>query len=667
MDRKTWIIAVGCVLCLLTVSCTGHLPSRIKPIEEPLGKGWTCYAAPDAFKKAGIVVEATSDGKYLFDSDFSARAIEATSAIGTATVNSTTTLGGVLQLLKTFLVFNRDAKIEADLTRKVVIKAAYGGTKKQVISGNDVQDIANVYSSRKLTPTSHYFVFRESHSATSVDILVDRSVVGSLGATAILDGLVDVSPKISRDAANNYRLKDKYDKPVGICTLATELVIERGFGGQTTVRPGEEYPVPDNIIIERKGPSVGTSPDPADPLSSYLERSEISPKLFWQLKKWEALPAWLLSAEKLHDNWVESFHRNSINETWPEPLRSAVARTISGRVKFLAGSTTGHKPTLMFSNRTPVFLREIQDIVDYPLVCPNADPMLRDWERAASRGCPDSPPDAKLLVHPGMKQEAARRLALMLGMLEETSYLDGSDTEWNGGVRFGSHFIYYHEVGHIAFSVPNAWPPIEIRPEEEEFAEEIRADQIAMAMLATELRNQTPEVIFWGFRGISLAMSFMAAEEFVKPYKDGLRQIKGPVYRMARLRDWTRLNVEDGKLPPSALTGLQDYWDLFTELLRKVKLVPSPVFSLLRQTADRPQEDWIKARNEIVKWCAFGDRKSVIEAVTNVYRSALEHASSEPGARGVIRVVDFLQKQTASLEPELGLSEALRVSSATLP
>ena len=254
MARNRSIIAVGCVLSVLTVSCAGSLPPRIPPIEEVLGKGWTCYAAPDAFKKAGIVVEATADGKYLFDKDYSAKAIEGASAIGTARVTSTTTLGGVLQLLKNFHVFIKDANITADLTSKVTIEAAYGGTRKQVISGDDVRYIANAYSAIKLTPTSHYFVFRESHSATSVDLLVDRSVVGSLGATATLDGLVDVNSKISRNAANQYRLKDQYDKPIGVCTVATELVIERGFDGQTKVRPGEEYRVPDNFIIERQGP-----------------------------------------------------------------------------------------------------------------------------------------------------------------------------------------------------------------------------------------------------------------------------------------------------------------------------------------------------------------------------------------------------------------------------
>lgn len=255
MHRNTSVACTICcvsVLSLLIVSC-GTSESRIPTIEEVLGRGWTCYAAPDVFKKAGIVVEVTADGKYVFDSDHSAKAVEGPSAIGTATVTSSVTLGSVVQLLKAFHVFGQDAHITADLTRRVTIGATYGGTRKQVISGSDVRDIADAYSKMKLTPTSHYFVFRESHTATSIDILVDRSVAASVNATATLDGMVNANPKVSRNSADKYQLRDRYEVPVGICTIATELLIERGFDGKTNVRPGQEYQVPDNVTVARKG------------------------------------------------------------------------------------------------------------------------------------------------------------------------------------------------------------------------------------------------------------------------------------------------------------------------------------------------------------------------------------------------------------------------------
>lgn len=396
--------------------------------------------------------------------------------------------------------------------------------------------------------------------------------------------------------------------------------------------------------------SVETSVDPADSLSSYLEHSEISPKLFWQLKTWEALPIWLLSASELHDNWAETFLKSTVFKDLDKSLKDIEVQMKRSDMS-LARSATGRNLTLTISDRTPVYLQEIQDIITYPLVYP--DP-------------PD--PKAKMLFDSKRKPEAVRRLASMIGMLQETSYLDGSGTEWNGRVIFGSHFIFYHELAHLILSVPEAWPHIPIRPEEEEFAEEIRADHIAMVLLTlVELRDQPPEVIFSAFMGISIAMSFVAAQEYATPYKEGFRQIKGAVFRMARLKGMTRFAIDKGHLPSDALTGLQFYWDLFDDLLRGVKVIPSPVFSLLRKTADRPQKDWIKARNEIVKWCAFGHRESVIAAISSVYQDALKQASSEPRARRAISVIDFAVDQTAMLEPELGLHKAILNSSITIP
>jgi len=389
--------------------------------------------------------------------------------------------------------------------------------------------------------------------------------------------------------------------------------------------------------------SHGAIANPNDPLSEFLKQSSVSPKLFLALKDWGALPEWLLPAQKLHDDWVESFHKNSLNKTWPLPMRKAIAKTLKEPGTCLArSSTSAHEQSIIFCERTPVYLREIQEIVLYPLVNPDS-----------------SDPNANMLLDPVRKQEASRRLGLMLGMLEETSYLDGVDSEWNGGVRFGSHFIYYHELGHLAVTIPGSWPPIEIRPEEEEFAEEIRADQIAMAMLATELKNQPKEVIFAGFEGISVAMSFMAGQEFVQPYKKDLRSIKGAVFRMARLKQLTSIAVQRGLLPAEALTGLQFYWDLFTDLLRDVRDIPTPVFDLIQKTTDRPQKDWIEARSEIVKWCAFGDPDSVIAIIVDVYRDALRQASSKRQARRAVSVVNFLLDQTTMLEPELGLRAAI--------
>ena len=114
-------------LALLLLSCASS-PARLKPVEEVLGKGWVCYTAPDGYKLAGIVVEVTNDGKYIFDADYSSLSIETQSSIGSVTTNNTTTFGGVVRLLESFKAVDKDASFTADLTRKADLAVTYGGT-----------------------------------------------------------------------------------------------------------------------------------------------------------------------------------------------------------------------------------------------------------------------------------------------------------------------------------------------------------------------------------------------------------------------------------------------------------------------------------------------------------------------------------------------------------
>ena len=235
-------------LALLLLSCASS-PARLKPVEEVLGKGWVCYTAPDGYKLAGIVVEVTNDGKYIFDADYSSLSIETQSSIGSVTTNNTTTFGGVVRLLESFKAVDKDASFTADLTRKADLAVTYGGTMKQMLPGKAVEAIADEHSKRKLVPTSTYILFRESHSAKSVDTLINDSIVAGLGLTAKLNQLVDVNPKISRDSSSRYKPKEEYGKPIGICTIATELIPEKKFDGNTTLRVGNQISVPTDIVI----------------------------------------------------------------------------------------------------------------------------------------------------------------------------------------------------------------------------------------------------------------------------------------------------------------------------------------------------------------------------------------------------------------------------------
>ena len=90
-------------------------------------------------------------------------------------------------------------------------------------------------------------------------------------------------------------------------------------------------------------------------------------------------------------------------------------------------------------------------------------------------------------------------------------------------------------------------------------------------------------------------------------------------------------------------------------LLSRINDIPSPVFSLLNQTSARPEGDWPVARDHIVRWCVFGQRDKLVATLRRVSESARVQAAREPRALKALEVIAYILKETAPLEPELGL------------
>ena len=129
---------------------------------------------------------------------------------------------------------------------------------------------------------------------------------------------------------------------------------------------------------------------------------------------------------------------------------------------------------------------------------------------------------------------------------------------------------------------------------------------------------------------------------------------------MSRLLYWGRIAVDQGMITKQALELGQWYWDLLRNPLRRVERIQSPVFSLVKQTAGRPTQDWRVASNHVLLWCAFGDRAKVLSTLQRIREAAREQMDTEPLARKVLEVIEFILNDTNSLEPTLGLRAALQ-------
>jgi len=219
--------------------------------------------------------------------------------------------------------------------------------------------------------------------------------------------------------------------------------------------------------------------------------------------------------------------------------------------------------------------------------------------------------------------------------------------------------MYYHELGHLLRAIQhNSQVPKWILPDEQYLAEEILADQLAFGMIVLELRH-APKLKAIGFAGIAFAMSLVALQEFAEPPIDGKRKIKDATLRMARLLHWGQLSANLHAMTDADLALGEFYWSVFRQLLSLIDVVPAPVFLLLNQTAARPEGGWTFARNYMVRGCVFGQREKFLAALRRVNDSAKAQALREPRAQKALQVMAYVLRETAPLEPELGLRVGL--------
>jgi hypothetical protein len=339
---------------------------------------------------------------------------------------------------------------------------------------------------------------------------------------------------------------------------------------------------------------------------------------------------------------VRSLHDNVAGANWPEEIREAVAGVVEGKGgQTYANSATGEELGIGVMDFTPAYVWQVVQIVNYPYVFPDSDD-----------------PGAHMLFDPELQVVAARELSEVAGLLYETGYLSGK-AAWSGGVVAAARFLYYHELGHLVRST-GAWTAeIKFYPEEFPYAEEIYADQFACIMLALELRGEPSDVQVVGTSGIAFAVSLLALSEFASgEAPSGTRSTRVATYRMGRIRHYLGLlSDSEGANSRQSLVVMEEYWKRFTDLLRIVSAVPSPMELLMRETSHQPTEEWGVARDTVLAWCAWGNCDRVRSSFSAIYGKACEEASTAGNSR-MLDVMDFVLEQTGEFEPDLGLQTA---------
>lgn len=370
----------------------------------------------------------------------------------------------------------------------------------------------------------------------------------------------------------------------------------------------------------------------------WISEFSISAKLKAELAVRGGLPAWFHSGDQPGGDWLAELHRAVVMPAdWPAELKAAMGLLVP-TADALAQASQG-KGAIIMAPSTPGRLRLLLGILSQPVVWPASDE-----------------PSATMSIDEARLPQAASALARLVGMIEQTGYVElpAPDVAFGGVVTFGVRFLYYHELGHLAWARSGLPQPDWVLQEEQDIVEELAVDQFAFAMLTREVRNH-PELQGVILAAAILAIGYIAVKEFAMSEVDGHRSIRESYLRANRIFHWGKLAEQFGT-PVDSEHAAKLTWNMLTNLLRRVEQVPSPILSLVVQTAARPREDWARASTEIIKWCAFGAASRVRRVLRAVHDDAARQMEQNSAAGRALKVIDFILEDTRHLEPDLGLA-----------
>jgi len=224
-----------------------------KSIEAALGKNWQCHATPSTNNMAGVVISESKDGSRYVAGNYKgiSEAVDEI-RVGAGKFSNGVTLGGVSNFLGDSGILGKKQTISGDLINsKTNFIIEYGNTRHHTIPDKKVKHIVSAVSQNRLDSENIYTLYRESISATDIEILMSRDVFSKLSGDIDI-GVFTAKPNFSIYDNNSYKISTKKDARLGVCTLSYPLnILGYAADGGTIVEIGSTpIKIDKNSIIE---------------------------------------------------------------------------------------------------------------------------------------------------------------------------------------------------------------------------------------------------------------------------------------------------------------------------------------------------------------------------------------------------------------------------------
>ena len=367
----------------------------------------------------------------------------------------------------------------------------------------------------------------------------------------------------------------------------------------------------------------------------------ISVPLYRELRERHAVPAWWFAvSRRVEGEWVRNFHDTMTKFGWEYIVRAAKCGTIDVSLNPFADMKTIDRVIVFPGNVVPLLwelLQAIFGILEAP---------------------PSRNPDASMQITPEGFERGVRKTGELIGRLRDTGCPDPTCGDpWKPAVIAASHFIYCHELVHVAIgrlSKEAGWSPI---------GEELECDRLAFILMALTYRSYPELQSAFALMGPTLAFGLEAVKDEALEHtlRDGVHP--PPADRFRTLRNWAEIAERDAMIAAGSTSVGEEFWNLLEKALQRLRVQPalviSPVRDLLSRLSDSTpvSDDVIKeAVDAVLQWCSFGSIVRVKSALKNTLNELLSLGDSRK-REAVRRIISGLIKETRHLEKTLGFND----------
>ena len=368
--------------------------------------------------------------------------------------------------------------------------------------------------------------------------------------------------------------------------------------------------------------------------------------LLKELKQRDGLPSWWEAVRsQLDSDWLNNFHKNFTKEGWPLEVQNTEVGVIDTTLNPFAHLGQKQDSIVFPASLVPIFW-EVTNVVFGHMQRPNS-----------------ADPNAKMFISKEGEKESLNDLAALLGRLNYIACPTMTVKQpFIPIVIATSHYVYCHELAHVALSrkfKEAGWTSRQ---------EEFECDRLAFAMMTLTYKSFSSLQQVFSLCGPAVAFGLELIRSCLSIHSNEISTTHPkPNERYHTLRNWCLTAEQHGMIAKGATEFADFFWSYLNRLIQILQS-EDRLFKVnpLRDTLnglfiDKPitSDEITLMITQIIQWCSFGDQTLAKQNIRQILNERT-HIENNTIIHNIKEFRKELIDQTGHLEQIIGFLNLLK-------